>query len=218
MPFTGAQVETFDEVPSRLFHLRAHMFGVPLDVLHVFTGASASIRVTLGGVLPIADARGPEMDRSETVTVFNGLCVIAPAALLDATIGWHQIDEHDVRGTYTRGHQTVRAELTFDDDGDLIDFTSEDRLRASADGKNFTPQAWSTPIGDYRTIGDRRIATTGAARWRPPDTPGAFTYLEFTLDELVYNTCTTAFIREHGAPHEQRSLAVAPPPGRTIRR
>jgi hypothetical protein len=78
-------------------------------------------------------------------------------------------------------------------------------------------QGWSTPNADYRTIGDRRIATMGAAQWHPTETSGAFTYLEFILDDLAYNTTTTAFAREHGAAHEQRR-SPATPPGRTIRR
>ena len=35
---------------------------------------------------------------------------------------------------------SVTADLAFDDNHELVDFTSDDRLRASPDGKTFTPQ------------------------------------------------------------------------------
>jgi len=40
---------------------------------------------------------GQEMDRAGTVTVFNDLCVLAPAAIVDAAVTWHPIDDHHAR-------------------------------------------------------------------------------------------------------------------------
>ena len=38
-------------------------------------------------VATVVDASGPEMDRGETVTVFNDLVVLAPGAIVDAPCG-----------------------------------------------------------------------------------------------------------------------------------
>lgn len=99
------------------------------------------------------------MDRSETVTLFNDVCVLSPAALVDAPITWDEIDAHHVMGQFTRGAETVSAELVFDDAGDLVDFISDDRSRASSDGTEFELQRWSTPLSGYRRMGGRRLST-----------------------------------------------------------
>jgi hypothetical protein len=192
MAFTGEQFNTYGASPQRFFLLDATMAGLPVDVLHVFTDFSATMRAKACSLVPIVDAAGPDMDRGESVTLFNDLCILAPAALVDAPVQWHELDDHRVRGTYTGGAVPVTADLVFDDDGDLVDFVSHDRLRASRDGRSFTPLPWSTPVGNYRTLGQRRVATVGEGRWTAPPPEGEFAYLEFHLDDITYNPCTAA--------------------------
>ncbi|MDY7542926.1 MULTISPECIES: DUF6544 family protein [unclassified Cryobacterium] len=189
MTYTGEQVNTYGPTPSRLFWMDATMFGVPVDVLHVFVGRSATMRVKLCSVLRMVNAAGPEMDRAETVTLFNDLCILAPSALVDAPVAWQQIDDTHVRGVFTNGLQTVSADLTFRG-GDLVDFRSDDRMSTSRDGSTFTPQPWSTPVGDYRLFGARRLATHGEGRWHAAALQGEFAYLEYNLDEITYNSGT----------------------------
>ena len=187
MSFVAEQVNTYGPAPSRLFFMDATMVGLPVDVLHAYVGPSATMRVKVCSLVPMVNAAGPEMDRAETVTVFNDLCVLTPAALVDAPISWQVLDERHVRGSFTNGAQTVTAELTFNDADELVDFVSDDRTRASADGKSFTPQRWSTPIGGYRLFGDRRIGADGQARWHPVENDSGYCYLEFFVDSIAYN-------------------------------
>lgn len=187
MPFTGEQVNTYGERPQRLFFMDATRAGVPVDVLHVYDDSGATMRVRAGSVVPVATSAGPDMDRAETVTLFNDLCVLAPAALVDASVAWESLDDHRVRGRFTHGDQTVSAELVFDDEHRLVDFVSDDRLRASPDGRTFTPQRWSTPITGYRELGDRRVGTTGEAHWHSPSPEGEFAYIELVVDGVDYD-------------------------------
>jgi hypothetical protein len=93
-----------------------------------------------------------------------------------------------VRGVFTNGAQTVTAELTFNEAGDLVDFVPDDRLRASADGKSFTPQRWSTPLYGHRDDADgQRVLTSGEGRWLALAPEGWFTYVELHFDDIVYN-------------------------------
>jgi hypothetical protein len=192
MPFAGEQVNTYSRRSSRLFRMDATMFGLPVDVLHLFVDQSASMRVRLCSLIPMVDASGPELDRAETVTVFNDLCVLAPTALVDAAVEWECLDERSVRGAFSRGRHTVKATLTFDTDGDLVDFHSDDRSGFSPDGKQPTTRTWSTPIERYRTLHGRRLATLGEARWSDAPAGGSYAYLEFHLDDIADNV---------GAPH-----------------
>jgi len=184
MTYTGEQVNTYGPAPSRLFWMDATLLGLPVDVLHVFAGPAATMRVKLCSVVPMVNAAGPDMDRAETVTLFNDLCILAPAALIDAPIVWQPVDDNHVRGIFTNGAQTVTADLTFDD-GDLVDFVSDDRMSTSRDGSTSTPQRWSTPVRDYRTFGARRVATYGEGRWHTTDSQGQYAYLEYHLDAIT---------------------------------
>lgn len=186
MRFTGEQVNTYGDEPRRLFFMDATMRGVPVDVLHVYAGSTATMRVKVASLVPKADASGPEMDQAETVTLFNDLCLLAPAALVDAPVRWQPVDSHHALGSFTAGDHTVSAMLTFDDDGDLTDFVSEDRLRASQDGSSFTAQRWSTPVQRYRTFETRRVVSSGEGHWHAPEPEGDVTYLEFNVDDLIH--------------------------------
>jgi hypothetical protein len=135
----------------------------------------------------VVDASGPEMDRGETVTVFNDLVVLAPGALIGAPVRWSAVDSRHVRGVFTNESQAVSAELTFDANHDLVDFVSEDRLRASRDGKSFERQSWSTPLTGHRDTGGRRVLAFGTGRWQAPPPEGPFTYIEFHIDDIAYN-------------------------------
>ena len=125
-----------------------------------------------------ATARLSEFDEPSTVAVQE--------AFLDQTfapVTWEPVDEHRVLGSYTHGSHLVRAELVFDDDGDLVDFISDDRLRA-ARGNSYVGQRWSTPLTGYRVLRGRRVATLGSARWHAPEPEGVFANVEMAVDDL----------------------------------
>lgn len=125
------------------------------------------------------------MDRAETMPLFNDMCLLAPATLLEPGIQWEAIDAGPTRARFTHGRRTMTATLSFGEDGWLAEFVSDDRLRSSPDGTTFTAQRCSTPVRDYRPYGPLRLASHGEARWHPPE--GVFTYGEFELLEINMN-------------------------------
>ena len=125
------------------------------------------------------------MNEGETVTMFNDMCVLAPATLIDAAIQWEPIDDRSARATFTNAGHTIRAELSFNQAGELTNFWSEDRYQTSADGKTTTKLRWSTPLRAYRQFGPVRLASGGEARWH--DANGNFEYIELTIDDVRYN-------------------------------
>jgi len=179
MEFTSEQLNRLGPEPSRLFFLDATMKHLPVDVLHLYVGRSATMRVRLLSVLQLVEAHGPELDQAETVTLLNDLCIFAPAALVDPALRWEPVDAARARVRFTNGRHTVGAEL--------VDFVSDDRYRASEDGEGFALQRWSTPISAYRDFGARRIATRGEARYHAPAPEGEFAYLELEVLDIAYN-------------------------------
>ena len=184
MTFTADQLNSFDE-PSRLFLMEASMFGVPFQALHIYLGPSATMRVKVASLVQVADAKGPEMDRAETVTLLNDMCVLAPGALITPRIRWEEVDSRTVRAFFTNAGHTISAELSFNESCELTNFWSDDRLQSSSDGKAFMRTRWSTPLVDYRAFGPHRVSAHGEARWHPAD--GEFAYGRFELEEIEYN-------------------------------
>jgi hypothetical protein len=183
MPFEAEQ-HSFADQPTRLFHMRARMFGLPVDVFHRLIDGHATMRVKVFGAIPMTDASGPEMDRAETVTLFNDMCLLAPGTLVGPGITWQPVDARSARAQFTNAGQTISAELLFDANGWLENFVSDDRSRSSPDG-TFTQRRFSTPVRDYRAFGPLTLAAYGEARWLLPE--GEFVYGEFNLQEMAVN-------------------------------
>ena len=183
MAFTADQLNTLDP-PRRFFLMDAVMKGLPVDVLHVFDENGATMRVRLLSVKTMVDASGEVLTRSETVTLFNDLCVLAPGELVRPSITWEPIDAHSARARYTQGRNTISATLFFNDANELVDFASEDRS-PSPDGSTAVPVRWTTPVLAYGPMGTLRLPRKAETRWHPPS--GAWTYGEFELQSAEYN-------------------------------
>jgi hypothetical protein len=184
MKATVDQYEFFGRSPRRLFLMDASRAGVPFTAFHRYVGDAATMQVRAAGLVDVADARGADMTASETVTLFNDMCLLAPAALLDAPVTWRPLGERQLEATYTNAGHTISAILTFDAAGDLVGFASNDRLQS--DGRTSRRLPWSTPVSGYRDFGGARLAAVGHTRWREPD-GDEWTYGEFTLERIDYD-------------------------------
>lgn len=189
MPFTGEQLNTYGPEPSRLFFIVARMKGLPVEVFHSFVGADATMRGKALSIVTVVDQHGPELARTETVTILNDACVMAPGALADPAFTWESIDDRAARVVFTRLGETVAATLYFDGADQLIDFVSDDRRR------DRILQRWSTPLGRYRRFGDRWLMSYGEGRWHAPAPEGEFAYVEIELDEITYDVGPVRFRR-----------------------
>jgi hypothetical protein len=178
-----SEQRNFVDPSARVFLMRASLMGIPMAGLHTFTGAEARMRIRIASVLQLVDGVGEEMNQGETVTIFNDLCFMAPAALLDVPVRWTALGPCSAQGAFTRGDKTVTAVLTFDETGDLTDFVSHDRFM-SADGKSFERHPWSTPARGHREVDGLRLPTAGDIVWKLP--AGDFTYGEFHMTGIRY--------------------------------
>jgi hypothetical protein len=184
MPIVAEQ-HNFVDTPSRFFYMSSSMFAIPVRGYHRYADGAATMEVKAGGLLTVASASGIEMTQAETVTLFNDMAVMAPATLIDPAIQWESLSTCKARATFTAGAQTIRADLVFGDNGELVNFISDDRYQSGGDGQAMRKLRWSTPIGGYRMFGNVRLASTGAGRWH--DAQGAYSYIELTIDDVRYN-------------------------------
>ena len=179
-PFETVQY-IFFEAPARLFFMKAVMKGMMVPGYHRYQDEKASMDIRLFGLVPIAQAKGIEMNKAETVTLFNDICLFAPAALIDKRILWQGIDSTCAKAIFTNGQNKITATLYFNAIGQLTNFISDDRYAVSL----MRQYRFSTPVKDFKLIGGRNVPTYGEAIWHYPD--GLFVYGKFYLKHIAYN-------------------------------
>jgi len=179
-PFVSEQYNFFDE-PTRLFFMKAKMFGVTVPGYHHYIKANAVMDIRFFGIVPIAQKSGPMMNKAETVTLFNDMCLLAPATLIDKRIQWQAINDTAATAIFTNHTISIKAELYFNQQGQLINFISNDRVSVN-EMKNFP---FSTPVTSYNNVNGYNIMSFAEAVWHYND--GAFTYGKFNLKEVEYN-------------------------------
>jgi hypothetical protein len=178
------QIDVLDP-PGRLFFMETRMSGLQVAVLHDYSGSTATMRVRLMRLYDVVNASGPELSKTETVTLLNDICAYAPSALIGPAFQWTPVSDTETDVTYTNGPHQVHARLFFDADGHLVDFRSEDRGDISGDGKlKFMP--WTTPLGNFKSFQGRLVPGYGEAIWHKPE--GPFTYGRFEVLDVIYNT------------------------------
>jgi hypothetical protein len=183
MKFSAEQHNTL-QTKSRLFYLDAAMYGLPVQGYHRYVAFEATMDIKLLGLVTVQQASGRQITRTETVTLFNDMCLLSPAWLLDPAIVWTVVDDRTVRATFSNAGHTIQADLSFNAAGELVDFWSDDRLQSAPDGQTKALR-WSTPISGYRQFGPYRLAAGGTGQWHEPS--GVYNYVELTFDDITYD-------------------------------
>jgi hypothetical protein len=169
----------------RFFYLRMKMFGIPIYVLHSYTEKGAFMFGKLAGMFTVINSKGIEMRISDTITLLNDMCFFAPATLIDERISWEQIDNTTVNARFKTEYCIVTATLYFNENNELINFTTEDRYYTNRDG-TYQKVRWTTPLSDYKEISGLKLPSCGVAIWNLPD--GDFSYCKFTnIKSIIYN-------------------------------
>jgi hypothetical protein len=106
---------------------------------------------------------------------------LTPASLIDDRIQWEAIDDRKVKAIFTNQGISITATLFFNQQGQLINFVSNDRTAVS-DMKEYP---FLTPVSEYKNINGFNLPTYGEAIWRYPE--GDFTYGKFRLQDIEYN-------------------------------
>ncbi|WP_157503025.1 DUF6544 family protein [Mangrovimonas xylaniphaga] len=173
----------FYENPSRYFYITATKMGLPATALHLYQNETATFQVKLLNWITLVDAKGTQMNLGETVTLFNDMCVIAPATLIDHRIRWEAINDTVAKANFTNGNITISAKLYFNKNHELVNFISSDRYET--DGNTYHNFPWSTPVKDYKMMNGYLLPSQGSMIYHKPE--GDFTYGELGYKSVTYN-------------------------------
>jgi hypothetical protein len=183
MPFTSEQYN-FTEAATRLFYMNARMMQLPVTGYHCYKNGTAFMDIRLLSLFTVQYQQGNEMNIAETVTFFNDMCCMAPATLIDSRIKWLSTEGNTVQASFTINAVTINAVLIFNDEGQLVNFISDNRYAQMTDGSMQRLQ-WSTPLKDYKEINGYRLASHAETVYQYPD--GAFVYGSFNLTSIHCN-------------------------------
>jgi len=167
MPLKSVQYN-FTDKPTRLFYIVTKKKGIPAKGIHLYRDQKAIMLIKLFGLFTVVNAKGEEMNQGETVTVFNDMCFMAPASLIDSNIQWKEIDDLTVDAKFTNGNITISATLFFTEEGKLVNFLSNDRFETT-DGKTYINNPWITPVTGYTDINGYRLPTSAKLIYKRPD-------------------------------------------------
>ena len=182
MKFQSVQYN-FYEKPSRYFFMEASKMGLPATGLHLYQNETATFEVKMLNWLKVVDAKGDKLNQTETVTLFNDMCFIAPATLIDRRITWENIDDATVKGIFRNGNISISAALYFNEKGELINFISSDRYET--DGNQYNNYPWATPVEEYKMINGYLLPSRAKLIFQKPE--GDFTYGEMEYKSVMYN-------------------------------
>ena len=182
-PFTSQQYN-FTDQPERFFFMKAKVKRLPTSGYHRYTSNEASMLIKLLSIFPVAKLdNDSRVFQAETVTYFNDMCLFAPSSLIDERIEWESIHPLQVRATFTNNQVSISAILHFNQEGQLVNFVSDDRFALTQNG--LENHRFSTPISNYQNFNGFNLPSYGEAIWHFPD--GDFVYGKMYINTIQYN-------------------------------
>jgi hypothetical protein len=181
-PFTAEEVFTTDP-PGFLWYTEMTMAPwVSVVGRDRYADGAGSIEMRLLGLVPVADASGPDLDRGALLRYLNETLWF-PAAAVTRAITWEPIDPASARATISHAGVSAAAVFVFDEHGRPLDMRADryDMGRGAV-------APWSTPLTAWGEFGGVWVPIAGRALWRYPD--GDFPYVELRITDIAYEPPT----------------------------
>ena len=170
--------------PGFIWHARIRFASVlRFDVRDSFDGAKGNMLVKILSTVPIADAKGPEIDASSLHRYIGEMPWFPTAFLNEEYITWEPIDSSRARAIITDGNRSVSVEFSFDEAGRITRVTTDERYRSVGD--RFVRDRWTGYYRDYREQNGLNVPMELMAEWNLPG--GDFSYVRLRATEIEYD-------------------------------
>ena len=181
MPVSAEEFYTTNP-PSLIWNARFKLFGLPLlRAKDRYESGQGHMYGKLAGLFTVFDAKGDELNQATMIRYLNEIMWF-PTAFLGDNISWEAIDDHAAHVTFTDCGISVSAQMFFDDDGRLTNFTT---MRYREIEGAFSLDPWSTPITEYGRRAGLNLPIRGTAVWNLES--GDLPYFDLKITELEYN-------------------------------
>lgn len=153
----------FANKPNRIAYIDSSMYGIPFEGLDTYLGGRGSMKGVLAKLFTLFDQTGTVMDQSSLVTFLSEILLIPSTALQDY-IKWEAIDDLNTKATMSCYGISVSGIFTFNENGEMLSFETNDRSAATTDGSSETIK-WSVLCNEYTDINGIKRPTVFQAVW-----------------------------------------------------
>lgn len=173
----------FINEPCRMALIDSSMFGIPFEGYDYYQNGTGGMKGIIAKLITLFDQKGKDMDKACLAT-FLAESLFAPAILLQNYIAFEELSDFEVRATITYKGQTASGIFTFNEQYEMISFTTNDRAVTGTDGSiEYIP--WSAICCNYQLSENGiKYPTKFQAVWNYPDED--FIYFDGVIGEVSY--------------------------------
>lgn len=157
----------FVKTPERFAYIDSSLYGIPFEGFDSYKGGEGSMKGKLAKVVTLFDQRGKAMDKSCLATVLAE-CLLVPNVALQDYIKWEAIDDTHAKAVISWRGISVKGVFTFDENGELLTFVTNDRVATNMDG-SAREAAWSAIYSDYQNINGLKQPRVLQSIWHYPE-------------------------------------------------
>lgn len=166
MPFTAEQ-RGFTTETGFLWHARVKMAPLVTCVVEdAFEDGHGRLDAKVFGLVPVARARGPEVDRGEVQRYLAELPWCPAALVANPALRFREMSDGPIR-VWVGDDEDSWVDLAFDGEGDVVAASTTTRAR----GDQGETQPWEGRFSDYRDFGGIRAPARGEVGWLTPQGP-----------------------------------------------
>jgi hypothetical protein len=174
----------FVNQPIRIAYIDSSMYGIPFEGLDSYIDGAGSMKGVLAKLFTLFNQSGDAMDKASLVTCLSECLIIPNVALQDYVI-WEEIDELHAKATISYYGITASGIFTFNENGEMLSFTTGDREAIATDGTSEKVK-WSAVCSEYGETNGIRKPTVLQAIWHYND--GDFLYFDGKDVVIKFNT------------------------------
>ena len=173
----------FINEPCRMALIDSSMFGIPFEGYDYYQNGTGGMKGVIAKAITLFDQTGVDIDKACLAT-FLAESLFAPTILLQDYITFEEISDFEVQATISYKEQKASGIFTFNEQYEMISFTTNDRAVAGTDGSmEYIP--WSALCGDYQiSVNGIKYPSKFQAVWNYPD--GDFIYFDGIISKVSY--------------------------------
>ncbi|MDV3429568.1 MAG: hypothetical protein LIR50_21570 [Bacillota bacterium] len=157
----------FADVPARFAFIDSSLFGIPFQGLDSFIDGKGGMKGVVAKNITLFDQRGKDMDKAALVTWLAEI-IFMPSELLNGQIEIKELDKNSVSVSITYDNITVGGVYKFKDNGEIIEFITDDRAMSYTDGR-IEHKKWSALYEEYTKKGELLLPDRIKAEWHLDD-------------------------------------------------
>lgn len=183
MPFEAEQYFSAG-LPGFIWYARIRFLSLFwIDARDKFDGKQGNMLVKILSTIPVADAKGPEIDISSLHRYVGEMPWFPAAFLNEEYITWESIDSFHAGAVITDGRNTASVVFSFDEEGRITKVSTDERYRTVGD--QFFRDRWTGYYYDYQERNGVKVPMKIMGEWNLPE--GDFSYIRLRVAEIEYD-------------------------------